>query len=101
MTLARHAVNLLTMINKKWYRPTVRRRAKTPASVLRFSPTAWAKLVYLRDQGKSEVGGFGISSGNDLLYVQDVELVRQTATAVSVKFDDVAVADYFDRQVDL
>jgi hypothetical protein len=68
---------------------------------LRFSPTAWAKLLYLRDMGETEVGGFGISAANDLLYVKDIELVRQICTGVSVAFDDQAVADFFDRQVDL
>ena len=29
---------------------------------LRFSPTAWAKLLYLRDFGRTEVGGFGIAT---------------------------------------
>jgi len=28
---------------------------------LRFSPTAWAKLLYLRDLGETEVGGFPAS----------------------------------------
>ena len=28
---------------------------------MRFSPTAWAKLLYLRNLGDSEVGGFGIA----------------------------------------
>ena len=68
--------------------------------VLRFSPTAWAKLLYLRDSGDSEVGGFGISAAGDLLFVEDIELVRQVCTGVSVCFDDQAVADFFDRQVD-
>ncbi len=67
---------------------------------LRFSPTAWAKLLYLRDLGDSEVGGFGITAAEDLLYVEDVELVRQVCTGASVAFDDQAVADFFDRQVD-
>jgi hypothetical protein len=68
---------------------------------LRFSPTAWAKLLYLRDLGNSEIGGFGITAANDLLYVENIELVRQACTSVSVCFDDQAVADFFDRQVDL
>jgi hypothetical protein len=68
---------------------------------LRFSPTAWAKLLYLRDLGETEVGGFGISAADDPLYVEDIELVRQICTGVSVAFDDQAVADFFDRQVDL
>ena len=38
--------------------------------MLRFSPTAWAKLFYLRDLGDTEVGGFGISDPDDLLYVE-------------------------------
>ncbi|MCH8047703.1 MAG: hypothetical protein IID44_28755 [Planctomycetes bacterium] len=67
---------------------------------LRFSPTAWAKLLYLRDRGQTEVGGFGIAAGDDLLRVEDVQLVRQVCTTVSVVFDDEAVADFFDRQVD-
>jgi hypothetical protein len=65
-----------------------------------FSPYAWAKLLYLRDRDDSEVGGFGITDHDDLLLVNDVQLVRQRCTPVSVRFDDAAVADFFDHQVD-
>jgi hypothetical protein len=68
---------------------------------LRFSPTAWAKLLYLRDLGDTEVGGFGICAADDLLLVEGIELVQQECTGASVCFDDGAVADFFDRQVDL
>lgn len=68
--------------------------------MLRFSPTAWAKLLFLRDVGDTEIGGFGISAPDDLLIVEDVELVAQTCTWAHVEFDDEAVADFFDRQVD-
>jgi hypothetical protein len=67
---------------------------------LRLTPYAWAKLLRLRDLGPTEVGGFGISAADDLLLVEDVQLVEQLCTPMSVKFDDTAVADYFDRQVD-
>ena len=67
---------------------------------LRFSPYAWAKLLYLRDRSDSEVGGFGITAADDLLLVEDVRLVRQVSTGVSVALDDEAVADFFDQQVD-
>ncbi len=67
---------------------------------LRFSPYAWAKLLYLRDRGGTELGGFGVSAADDLLLVEDLLLVRQYSTAISVRFDDEAVADHFDRQVD-
>jgi len=84
---------------RRTHRPVVRpEKPKVPA--LRFSPYAWAKLLYLRDRGDTEVGGFGITCPEDLLLVEDVRLVRQRCTWASVRFDDVAVADFFDRQVD-
>ena len=67
---------------------------------LRFSPTAWAKLLYLRESGPTEVGGFGITPADDLLLVEDIRLVGQRSTSVSVVFDDTAVADFFEEQVD-
>ena len=68
---------------------------------LRFSPTAWAKLLYFRDKSDNEVGGFGITKADDLLFVTDFIVVRQEVTAISVKFDDEAVANFFEDQVDL
>lgn len=47
------------------------------------------------------MGGFGITAADDLLYIEDVQLVRQVCTGASVAFEDQAVADFFDRQVDL
>ena len=70
------------------------------AQPLRLSPYAWRKLLFLRDLGPTEVGGFGISSQNDLLLVEDITLIPQLSTAVTVKFDDQAVADHFDDYVD-
>lgn len=80
--------------------------AKKPAAppfkqpVLRFSPTAWAKLVWFRDHGNTEVGGFAVTDGDDLLRVKDFVTVKQETTAASIEFDDIAVADYFEDQVD-
>jgi len=71
-----------------------------PRPRLRFSPTAWAKLLFLRDRGPTEVGGFGIAPADDLLYVQDIHVVRQTCTTVFVFFEDSAVAEFFDDQID-
>ena len=67
---------------------------------LRFTPWAWAKLLFLRDLGETEVGGFGISSESDLLLIEDIQMVRQRCTSVTVQFDDAAVADFFDEMVD-
>ncbi len=67
---------------------------------LRFTPTAWAKLLYLRDLGPVEVGGFAITSPDNLLLVEEFVTVKQLVTMASVSFDDSAVADFFDQQVD-
>jgi hypothetical protein len=74
------------------------RLASLPA--LRLTPYAWAKLLFLRDLGNTEVGGFGVTAAGDLLLVEDVRLVRQLCSWGTVKFDDNAVADFFDTQVD-
>jgi proteasome lid subunit RPN8/RPN11 len=68
--------------------------------VLRFQPTAWAKLLFLRDAGETEIGGFGITAPGDPLLVETIELVPQTTSPVQVNFLDEAVADFFDAQVD-
>ncbi len=70
------------------------------APVLRFTPPAWAKLLYLRDAGPTEIGAFGITSADDLLRVEEIATVAQTASVASVAFDDAAVADFFDDQID-
>ena len=85
--------------SRKTNRPVaLPKKPRVPA--LRFSPYAWAKLLYLRDRGDTEVGGFGITCPKDLLFVEDVRLVRQRSTWASVRFDDAAVADFFDGEVD-
>ena len=88
--------------------PTTRRllleplRPRRPLQrpTLRCTPYACAKLVFLRDLGPTEVGGFCISAENDLLLIEDIRLVRQRCSSVTVQFEDVAVADFFDEQVD-
>ena len=68
---------------------------------LRFTPYAWAKLVFLRDIGETEIGGFGIAEDpDDPLLITDIQTVEQDCTSVTVEFDDGSVADLFDRLVD-
>lgn len=75
-----------------------KRANRRPA--LTFTPRSWAKLQFLRDLGPTEIGGFGVSHPNDLLRVEDVVLVKQSCSVVTVAFNDDSVADYFDRMVD-
>lgn len=56
--------------------------------------------MFLRDAGPTEIGGFGISAPGDSLLIEDVCLVKQTCDWASVAFDDDAVAEFFDDQVD-
>lgn len=81
-------------------KPRLVRRPPQQQPALRITPYAWAKLVYLRDAGPTEIGGFGISAPGDALLIEDVRLVKQSCDWASVSFDDDAVAEFFDEQVD-
>jgi len=94
-------MNTKHMTKRKSRQATNRTRVRRRELCLRFSPTAWAKLLYCRDKTDYEVGGFGVTLAEDLLYVQEFVLVKQSVTAASVRFDDQAVADFFEEQVDL
>lgn len=67
---------------------------------LRFTPYAWAKLAYLCHRGDTEIGGFGLCAEDDPLLVIDLLTLKQRVSAVTVEFDDEAVADLFEEQVD-
>ena len=71
-----------------------------PVRKLRFAPLAWLKWQFLCHAGPTEVAGFGLSAAHDPLYVKDILVVGQRATAVTVAFDDAAIADLFDRMTD-
>jgi proteasome lid subunit RPN8/RPN11 len=98
MTFAKIAMNnnstLTTMRRSSKKRPPLQ-----PS--LRFTPTAWAKLLVLRDLGDTEIGGFGIAASDDPLLITDIGLVTQSCSIATVEFDDSAVAEFFDSQVDL
>lgn len=71
-----------------------------PSLKLRCAPQAWLKWQFLAHAGPTEVAGFGLSAPHDLLYLEDILVIGQRASAVTVAFDDVAVADLFDRMTD-
>ncbi|MDB5385325.1 MAG: hypothetical protein JWM11_971 [Planctomycetaceae bacterium] len=57
-------------------------------------------MLFLRDVGSTEVGGFGLTNPQDLLFVEDFVMVQQVCSAVTVAFDDDSVAEFFDQQID-
>jgi hypothetical protein len=85
-------------VPKKTLRLT--QRYAQPAPPLRLTPYAWAKLLFLRDAGPTEIGGFGISAASNLLLIEDFRLVKQCCSIATVRFEDESVADFFDEQVD-
>jgi hypothetical protein len=78
-----------------------RKRVTPRETALRFTPTAWAKLLFFCHYGDTEIGGFGISDPADLLLIRDFRSIHQVVSSVTVSFDDVAVADFYDEQVAL
>jgi len=67
---------------------------------LTFTPRAWLKWLFLAHAGPTEVAAFGLSAEGDPLRVEDLIVVRQSATAATVAFDDAAVAELFDGMID-
>jgi hypothetical protein len=61
---------------------------------LRWSPYAWAKLKWFCARGDTEVGGFGVTAVDDMLYVEDFCVIKQIASAAKFDFDDEALNDY-------
>jgi len=64
---------------------------------IRFSPTVWAKIMYMRDRGNTEIGGFGITPIKDSLFIEDFRLIKQKSSSITCYFDDIGVADHFDN----
>lgn len=80
-------------------KPAHARRREQP-TVVTFSPLAWLKLLMFLHAGDTEIGGFGISSATNLLHIENFVTVKQAVTSITVAFDDIAVADYFDACID-
>jgi len=64
------------------------KKSMNRSGVLRFTPYAWAKLVFMRDAGDTEVGGYGINETDDPLLITDFILVKQNCSGVSVDLDE-------------
>ena len=75
-------------------------RSERRTQALTFSALAWLKFQFLCHAGPTEVGGFALSHPDEPLFVEDVLVVQQNCTAVSVAFEDSAVADLFDEMAD-
>lgn len=69
-------------------------------TTLRFSPTAWLKLLWFCHRGDTEVGGYAVTRPSDPLYVEEFHAPAQECSCITVEFDDDAVAGFCDRMTD-
>lgn len=65
-----------------------------------FTPYAFAKLIFFRDKGPTEISGMGITDIDQLNVVKDIKLIKQSCTSITTEFDDTAIADFFEDMVD-
>lgn len=61
---------------------------EVPKAVLRFSPYAWAKMLYMRDAGPTEVAGCIVTRPDDVLAAVDFLLVKSLCGPASFELDD-------------
>lgn len=73
---------------------------KKVGTCLRFTPRTWAKILYMRDKGDSEIGGFGITATEDPLLVTDFVLVPQECTGATVDIEGRDVNDHMNKMMD-
>lgn len=72
----------------------------TYGDTLRFTAYAWAKLIWMRDRGDTEVAGYGITATEDPLLVTDFVLVKQECTGASFDLDPDDGAEHAERMMD-
>jgi len=69
--------------------------------ILRFTPYAYAKLLFMRDVGETEVGGYGITGTEDPMLVTDFALVKQECTMASVELDEEDSGLFAEKMLDV
>lgn len=64
---------------------------------LRFSKKAWEKLVFMCHSADTEVSGFGRCPPDDLLYVEDIVILKQECRHAYTIIDPDDLAAYMER----
>ena len=67
---------------------------------LRLTPYAWAKLMWMRDKGDTEVAGYCVTGTSDPLLVTDFVLIKQECTIMTFDLDSEDIVEYTDRMMD-
>ena len=61
---------------------------------LRFTPSAWQKLLYMLHRGPTEVAGWGVVTQEDPLLVYGFHLLEQESSAASFEFTELGIERY-------
>lgn len=61
--------------------------------LLRFSPYVWAKMLFLRDIGDTEVSFLGVTP-NELSLVEELVLIPQKCTGATTNMQEQGLADF-------
>lgn len=72
----------------------------TFGDTLRFTAYAYAKLLWMRDRGPTEVAGYCVTAIEDPLLVTDFVLIKQKCTCVTFDLDTEDIAEYAERMMD-
>jgi len=67
---------------------------------LKLTPYAWAKLIWMRDKGNTEVAGYCVTETSDPLLITDFVLIKQECTIVTFDLDSDDSAEYVERMMD-
>jgi hypothetical protein len=70
------------------------RKKRHEHQAVRMAPLAWLKLRMFLHAADVEVGGFGVSAADDLLYIEDFVPPKQFVTAVTVELDVFGACDW-------
>ena len=72
-------------------------KSKVPKLI--FSPYAYAKYIWFRDRGKTEISAMAQSSVEDRFYIEDIHIIKQKSSAALTTFDDDGFAEYMEDMV--
>jgi hypothetical protein len=72
---------------------------KLTKPTLRFTPKAWAKMRVLCKWARTEIMGYGITSLKDPLLLEDIGLIRQTASYAHWDITGADIAEYMERMM--
>lgn len=73
----------------------------TYADTLRFTAYAYAKLLWLRDRGDTEIAGYATTETNNPLLITDLRLIKQKCTSVTFDLDPGDLAEDVERTLDM